>query len=786
MGLFGRRQVRSEDDRLVAGLGRFVDDLRFPGMLHVALVRSEAARARITVDVSAARTARGVHAVLLARDLPPAARILPDCHPNPILKHPRGPAVLADGEVRYVGEPIAAIVADDRYLAEDAAELVVVDYDLMPAVVDLERAATDPSHRVHDEMVSNVAAHIPVVTGDVDRAFAAAHCVVRERLEIQRGAGQAMETRGIVAYWNEPEERMVVWNVSQVPFVHRTAIANALGLPERSVQVLNPDVGGGFGYKGLTYVEDLLVPVIARLMRVPIKWIEDRREHLIAAYHERTQIHHMELAAAEDGTILGIRGRFLCDTGAYTPWGPVVPLLTAVNIPGPYRVPNYRVECDVVYTNTVPVAPVRGAGRPQACYVSERLLDSLARKLQLDGAELRRRNLIRADEYPYDVGFISRDGTRRVYDSGNVPALLARALEMIGYDAHKAARSEYEAQGRHVGVGIACCVEDTGLGPFEEVGMSVELDGSVTVRIGTPSQGQGQRTAFAQIVADELSVPFEKVKVLTGNTDNVRYSIGTFASRAGIVTGSAVLNAAVQLRERALAIAGTLLQTDPADLHMRDGAVAPRAVTAEGMGARTIPLAEIVRTSLGESGAPLPLREFGPGMSTVASFSPPTNTFATGCHAALVEVDPLTCKVTILKYVAVEDFGNVINPMIVDGQVIGGVSLGIGNTFFEKVVHDESGQILTGTFMDYLVATSMDVPHVDVEYIATPSPLNPLGMKGAGQGGTIPVPAALSAAVEDALSGFDLRLRHVPFSESDLFDALQRGARRQAEPGVQP
>ncbi len=767
MEQFGRRQLRAEDDNLIVGRGRFIDDVRFPGMLHVVIVRSQFARANIKVDTTAALAAKGVHAVFTADDLPLAARILPDCHPNPTLQNPRGPQVLANGHVRYVGEPLAAVVADDRYLAEDAAELVNVEYEGLPAIVDLAGALSSRSPFVHDDLKSNLAARIPVTTGNTDKAFAQAHCVVREKLQIQRGAGQAMETRGIVAYWSELDERMVVWNVSQVPFVHRTAIANALGLPENSVQVRNGDVGGGFGYKGLTYTEDLLLPVIARAIGRPVKWIEDRREHLIASYHERTQIHDLEMALDKDGVILGIRGRFLYDTGAYTPWGPVVPLLTAVNIPGPYKVPNYKVECDVIYTNTVPTAPVRGAGRPQACYVCERLLDSAARELKMDGAELRRRNLIQAHEYPYELGFISRDGTKRKYDSGNVPALMERALQMLGYDMRREEQLKARSEGRHIGIGIACCVEDTGLGPFEEVGLSIEMDGTATVRMGTPSQGQGQRTSFAQIVSGELGIRFENVKVLTGNTDLVRYSIGTFASRAGIVTGSAVLVASQQLKERALVIGGTLLQTPPDQLEVSDG-----LVRVKSQPNRSVSLKEIVHTSLGESGAPLTMRDLGPGMSTVASFCPPTNTFATGCHVALVEVDTKTCKVKIIKYVAVEDFGNVINQMIVDGQVIGGVSLGVGNTFFEKVVYDDEGQILTGTFMDYLMATSMDVPRVDLDYIATPSPLNPLGMKGAGQGGTIPVPAVLSAAIEDALSPFNVRLHHVPLSESDLFTAL--------------
>ena len=345
--------------------------------------------------------------------------------------------------------------------------------------------------------------------------------------------------------------------------------------------------------------------------------------------------------------------------------------------------------------------------------------------------------------------------------------MLQRALEILDYDEWRQKQKAAHSEGRYIGIGIACCVEDTGLGPFEEVGLTIELDGTATVRMGTPSQGQGQRTAFAQVVSHELGIPFESVRVLTGNTDLVRYSIGTFASRAGVVTGNAVLNAAQQLKTRALQIGAVLLQAPTEQLELSDS-----AVRLKSQPSRSVKLRDIVHTSLGESGAPLPLRDFGPGMSTVASFSPQTNTFATGCHVALVEVDAQTCTVKILKYIAVEDFGNIINPTIVDGQVIGGVSLGIGNTFFEHVVYDQSGQILTGTFMDYLVATSIDVPHVELDYIATPSPLNPLGMKGAGQGGTIPVPAVVSSAIEDALRPRDIRLNRVPFSESDLFAAL--------------
>jgi CO/xanthine dehydrogenase Mo-binding subunit len=547
-----------------------------------------------------------------------------------------------------------------------------------------------------------------------------------------------------------------------------------LGLTEREVQVLNGDVGGGFGYKGLLYVEDVLIPYIAKTMGRPVKWIEDRREHLIASYHERSQYHDLELALEADGKLIGVRGHFVHDHGAYSPWGPTVPLLTAVNIPGPYKMPHYNVEAIVVYTNCVPVAPIRGAGRPQAVYAMERLLDKAARQLKMDPVELRRMNLIQADEYPFDVGFVSRDGTRRIYDSGNVPALLDKSTSMIQIDVVRARQAELRKEGRYIGVGVACVVEESGLGPYEEVILDMEADGTVMVRMGTPSQGQGQRTVFAQIVAGELGIPFENVKVFTGNTDNVKYSIGTFASRAGIVTGSAVLNGAKELRERLLKFGAIILQADPGDLELANGVVRTKSNPS-----KSIPFTEIVRTAVGHSGQPLQLRDFGPGMTVRSSFSPSTNVFPTGSHAAVVEVDVRTGKVEILKYAAAEDFGNVINPLIVDGQVIGGIAHGIGNTFFERVKYDESGQILTGTFADYLMTTTLDMPRIDLAYLATPCPLNPLGMKGAGQGGTIPVQAVLSAAVENALEPFGVRLTSVPFTESDLLGMIQANGVRQ-------
>ncbi len=765
MGSFGRAQARVEDDALLRGRGRYVDDLRLPGMLHVAFVRSSIAHARLRrVDVSRAATAPGVVAAFTAADLPSTARVLPDCHAHPTLPS-RGVPTLAQDRVRYVGEPIAAVVAESRYLAEDALELVDVDYEPLPAIIDLDAAIASGAPLVHEDLGSNVAARLTTTKGDVAAAFARAACVLGERFEIHRGAGQAMETRGILASWSDAERRLTVWTVSQVPFLHRGVIARALGLPEHRVRILSPDVGGGFGYKGLAYVEDLVVPVVARRVGRPVKWVEDRREHLLAAYQERTQIHDVEIATDTRGVIVGVRGRFLHDHGAYTPWGPVVPLLTLVNVPGPYKVPHYRMEGLVVHTHAVPVAPVRGAGRPQAVFVMERLLDRVAQRLGIDAAEVRRRNLIQPHEYPYDVGFISRDGSRRTYDSGNVPALLARALDLVGYEEHRGAQAEAWRRGRYVGLGVACCVEDSGLGPYEEAAVSVETDGRVYLRVGTPSQGQSHRTTFAQIVADELGVAPDDVTVLAGDTDLVRYSIGTFASRAGVVAGSAALEAARATRVKALAIAASMLEASAADLVLADGRVG-----VKGSPDRTVTLAQIAERALGEAGIPLKL-DTGPGLGAISAFTPSATTYPTGAHAAVVEVDVETGQVTILRYAAVEDFGTLFNPLVVDGQVAGGIVHGIGNTFLERVVHDSDGQVLTATMMDYLMPTAPDVPAMEIEHLGTPSPLNPLGAKGAGQGGTIPVPAVLVAAVEDALRPLGVRLRRAPVSQSELLAA---------------
>jgi aerobic carbon-monoxide dehydrogenase large subunit len=771
MGLIGKPELRVEDDALLTGQGRYIADIKLPGMLHVVLVRSQRAHARLRrIDASAARALPDVAAVFTAEDLPEAARILPDTHPNPVLTHSRGPGTLAAEKVRYVGEPVAAVVAKNPYVAEDAAELVEIEYEPLLPVIDLERAIAPGAARVHDDMPSNVAARLPIRKGDVDAAFATAACIVKERLEIHRGAGQAMETRGIVAYWDDCERRLVLWSTTQVPFVLRAALAAALSLPEYVVRVMSPDVGGGFGYKGFPYSEDILIPAIAMKLRAPIKWIEDRREHLIASYQERSQLHDAEMAVDRSGAILGIRGRFLHDSGAYSPWGPVVPLLTLVNIPGPYKVPAYAMEGLMIYTNCVPVVPVRGVGRAQAVFVVEQLLDRAAERLGIDIAEIRRRNLVPGSEMPYNTGFTSRDGTARTYDSGDVPALLDRALAIISYEARRREQAELRAKGRYIGLGVACMVEETGIGPYEEASVAIEPDGTAIVRVGTPSQGQGQKTILAQIVGDVLALPVEKVRVLAGNTDLVRYSIGTYGSRVALVTGSAALLAAREARARTLRVAAEMLEATEEDLDLENGCVVVKGTD------RRVPIAEAARRALGSAGHSL-ADGMSPGLGAIESFCVPTIAYPTGAHAAAVEVDVRTGEVRILQYAAVHDFGAIINPMIVDGQLIGGFAHGIGNAFLERVKYDADGQILTGSFADYLMPTALDVPRLDRDYIGHPTPLNPLGAKGAGQGGVIPVPAAIASAVLDALRPLGVRIRSVPFSQSDLLAQIEAAVR---------
>ncbi|MDQ7843699.1 MAG: xanthine dehydrogenase family protein molybdopterin-binding subunit [Armatimonadota bacterium] len=775
---FGERVKRSEDPRLLTGRGLYVDDIRPPGVVHAAFLRSPHAHARILrIDVSRARAAPGVAAVYTRADLPPAlAAPLPKLIPHPALLHHKTQYALAPEKVRYAGEPVALVIAENRYVAEDAVELIEVEYDPLPAVVDLEQAARPNAPLVHEDIGTNVCAHYTQRVGNVEEAFARAAHVFRERFVFDRGASAPLECRGIVAQWEAKLRQLTVWDSTQAPIRIRNYLSQLLGLPQQDVRVIAPDIGGGFGPKiMMCYPEEVLIPWAAMQLNRPVKWIEDRREHFVATNQERLQIHDAAIAVDADGRILGVRTEFLYDSGAYIPYGIIVPIVASTTLPGPYKIPNYHCEFKAVFTNKTIVSPYRGAGRPHGVFVMERLLDRVARELGLDRAIVRERNFIQPDEFPYEVGLIYQDNAPVVYDSGDYPATLRKAMEMIDYAGWPERRKQFRREGRYVGLGIACYVEGSGIGPYEGCRVTVEPSGKVFAATSVGTQGQGHYTSFAQIVADALTVPVEDVTVVTGDSGAFSWGTGTFASRAAVVAGNAVYLAAQAVREKALQVAATRLEARVEDLEMADGKVFVR-----GTPGRAMTLAEIAVAANPLRGT-IPREWDQPGLEASRYFAPSGGTWPNGAHACLVEVDPQTGMLSVLKYVVVHDCGRVINPLILEGQIRGGVAQGLGGAFYERLVYDESGQLLTQTFMDYLLPTAAEVPVVEIGHLETPSPRNPLGVKGAGEAGVIPVGALIAQAVEDALQEFGVRITEMPLSPSRLLEiitaALAVGAR---------
>jgi len=772
---FGERVKRNEDPRLLTGRGTFVDDIRMPGMLHGALLRSPHAHARVlSIDTSKAKAAPGVAAVYTRTDLPDNLQEpLPKLIPHHALIHHKTQYALAPEKVRHVGEPVAFVVAESRYLAEDAAELVEVEYEPLPPVVDLTQAAQPNAPLVHEDMGTNVCAHHTQRVGNVEEAFARAAHVFTERFVMDRGTAAPMECRGVVAQWEPRMRQLTVWDSTQAPIPIRNGLARLLGLPQGGVRVIAPDVGGGFGPKIMMfYPEEILVPYTAMQLGRPVKWIEDRRENFVAMNQEREQIHDAAIAVDGDGRILGVRTVFLYDSGAYIPYGIIVPIVASTTLPGPYKIPNYHCEFKAVFTNKTIVSPYRGAGRPHGVFVMERLMDRVAKELRIDRTEIRRRNLIQPDEFPYEVGLIYQDNAPVIYDSGDYPATLAKALQMIGYDMWPERRARYRREGRYVGLGIACYVEGSGIGPYEGCRVTVEPSGKVYAATSVGTQGQGHFTSFAQIVADALTVPVEDVVVVTGDSGAFGWGTGTFASRAAVVAGNAVHLAAQAVREKALKVAATTLEARVEDLEMRDGKVFVRGVPG-----RSMTLAKIAVAANPLRGT-IPEGWEQPGLEASRYFAPPRGTFPNGAHACVLEVDVQTGMIKILKYVVVHDCGRVINPLILDGQIQGGVAQGLGGAFYEKLVYDEHGQLLTQTFMDYLLPTAMEVPEIEIGHLETPSPLNPLGVKGAGEAGVIPVAALIAQAIDDALVEFGVRIAEMPLSPSRLLEIIQ-SARKQ-------
>jgi aerobic carbon-monoxide dehydrogenase large subunit len=769
---FGAPIRRNEDKRLLSGQALFVDDVELPGMVYAAFLRSNVAHAAIrSIDVAAARARAGVVAVYTAADLgaywAPGPLLVPPPPIAGIVFNQRTQVPLAKDKVRHVGEPLAVVLAQSRYLAEDALADIVVELDPLPVVVDLEKALADAASRVHDDVRGNVAAHVHQGRGNYAAARARAEHIISRRFHYDHGASSPIETRGIVANWDGRANQLTVWDTTQAPVFLRNGLAAMLGLSERQVRVIAPFVGGGFGPKiMLFYPEEVVIPWAAMQLNRPVKWIEDRLEHFFATTQERGQTHDAEIALTRDGRILGIKDVFLHDTGAYNPYGLTVPINSQCTLLGPYVIPNYDSTFTAIFTNKPIVTPYRGAGRQHGVFVMERLLDIAAHELGIDRAEIRRRNFIPPDAFPYNNEIIYQDFAPLSYDSGNYAPVLDKALEMIGYRRFLAEEQpRLRAQGRHVGIGIVCYVEGTGIGPYEGAKIQVQANGKVSLATGIGTQGQGHFTVFAQIAADQLGVEVGDVDVVTGDTDQFYWGAGTFASRGAVVAGNAVNEAAKVVRQKILRLAAEHFECAEEDLEIANG-----QVSVVGVPGQAVTLGALALKANPMRGAVRPGTE--PGLESTQYFGPPGGATAAGAHAMIVEVDPQTFTLEVHKYVVVHDCGTVINPLILAGQIHGGVAQGIGNAFYEQLVFDEEGQLLNASLADYLLPTALEVPRMEIGHTVTPSPLNPLGIKGAGEAGAIPVGPLFAQAIEDALGLLqrNIELNEIPLSPNRLFE----------------
>jgi aerobic carbon-monoxide dehydrogenase large subunit len=774
----GRSLPRREDHRLLTGRGLFIADLDLPRMLHAVFVRSPLAHARIAaVDLARAASSPGVAFVLSGADL---ARLLPPV-PDTQLALPRKWAslvrhkfinpqqpLLAHDKVRHVGEAIAVVVAGSRHAAEDAAQLVTVDLDPLPAVVDPEAALHAGAAIIHDKFETNLIGAFTVGKGDIEAALARAPRKLKRRFAHHRYGALPIECRGVVSEHDARTDCVTIWSSTQVVHWVRREAASILRLPEARVRCLALDVGGGFGVKGHVYPEDLLIPFLARRLGRPVQWIEDRREHLMCSCHSRDQTHDVEIGFDDDGRILALRDDFIVDCGAWNPIGVGVVYNTAVHLTGPYRIDNLAINARVAATNKVPNAPYRGAGRPEAAFAMERAMDLVAGVLELEPAEVRLRNMIRADEMPYHAGIPYRDGEPIVYDSGDYPAALRNALEAIGGTAAFRRRQRTARQeGRYLGLGIACYVEGTGVGPFESATVRIDPSGKVYVSSGACPQGQGMETIFAQVAADTWSVDPDDVVTTFADTSAIAIGFGTIASRSTVTLSAAIHGASERLRAKVFAIGANLLECAASDLELRKG----------GVGILGVPGAEVSLAAVAQAARPgwdhgRP-QGVEAGLEETYYYEPPTVTWTYAVHVALVEIDIEVGHVSIEKYVVAHDCGVVVNPMLVEGQIVGGAAQGIGGALFEEFTYDSEGQLLAGSLADYIMPTACEIPSMQLIHQHSPSPLNPLGVKGVGEGGAIAPPVAIANAVCDALHPFKVELNRLPLKPERIREAIE-------------
>jgi carbon-monoxide dehydrogenase large subunit len=765
--MIGTSVRRREDHRLLTGAGRYLDDIEILGAAEAAFLRSAHAAARIVaIDTAAATELPGVIGVYTAADLAPMQKAIPPKVVHPDLRDvPRLP--LADDAVRFVGEPIAVVVATSRHIAEDALDLIDVEYEVRPAVSSIEAALRPDAPLVHEDANDNISVHVVQRSGDPDAALAEAPHRLSERFSISRGGGHSMETRGTAAQFDENTGQLTVWDSTQSPHYARNMLAYLYGMSEDDIRLIAPaDVGGGFGPKAQFYGEEAVVPWLAMHLGRPVKWIEDRRENFLATMMEREQVHEVEIGFDDTGKILVVKNVFAHDQGAYCA-GLQVPMITLSTLPGQYKIPNIHAELRGCYTNMVPTSSVRGAGRPQAVLVMERMVDRVAEHLGLDPAEVRMHNFVQADEFPYKVGLTFRDGSPLTYDSGDFPLLLQRVLDKIGYKEAREEQAVLRQKGKYRGIGIATYIEGCGLGPYEGSKIRLTNSGELLVTLAAAQQGQGYETVYAQIASDAIGVDMEHIRVAGGDTSRIPFGQGTFASRVTSTAGPAVFEAGQAMRERLLTVASVLLDADDGDLEFVGDRICVRDDHERGLSLREI--AQI--SNIGKHG--ITMKPGVPaGLETVSYFAPERAAYASGAHAAIVDVDPETGEVDIVSYVIGHDCGSVINPMLVDGQVLGGFAHGIGNAMYEQSFYDDAGQPQTTSYLDYSLPSAVEVPPVGLEHVHSPSPLNPLGVKGAGEGGTIPPPATLANAIEDALRPLGARITEVPLTPPRIVGAI--------------
>ena len=768
----GARIKRREDPRLIQGLAHYVDDIKLPDTLHVAILRSPYAHARINaIDTAAAQNLPGVKAVVTGDDLKdtiggiPCAATDPEGFPG--IKVPHHP-VLATDKVRFVGEPIAAVAATDAYIARDALDLIELDCELLDAVNSADAALGENAPILHEDWDDNLAFTWQIAGGDIDAAFAEADHIVSQRINHQRLVPNPIEPRGVLAQYTRGKDQLTLWSSTQIPHLLRTQLSIMLNMAENRVRVIAPEVGGGFGCKLNVYAEEALIGHLAKQLDQPVKWIESRRENFLHTIHGRDQEGQVELAVKSDGTILGLKYTVTADVGAYYQLlTPAIPTLTGLMLCGSYTFQNVQMDLTAAFTNKMATDAYRGAGRPEATYLIERMIDIVAHDLDLDPLDVRRANFIGKDAFPHETG------TALAYDSGDYTAALDRALNMADYDALRQKQADLRARGRYLGIGFSTYVEICGMGPsaampaggWESSTVRVDPTGKVTVLTGVSPHGQGQETTFAQLVADGLGVDLEDIRIIHGDTDAVQYGIGTFGSRATAVGGTAMVHAMGKIKDKVIKIAAHLMESNPQDIVLEDGKYSVHGAPESGL-----TLAEIAQVA--HVGVGLP-PETEPGLAESHFFEPPNFTYPFGTHIAVVEVDADTGEVELQRYIAVDDCGNIINPLIVEGQVHGGIAQGVGQALYEEAIYDETGQMLTGSFMDYALPKAHNFPRFEIDNTVTPSPVNPMGVKGVGEAGTIGSTPAIANAVIDALKPFGVRHIDLPLRPEKLWKLMQ-------------